>query len=74
MSIQLLGGAIWRLFGKIMAKRYKEKIIRNVTRVLVGRSGSLWGRSGSLWVVVDHCATLTLTLTKLIKKSKKKQL
>jgi hypothetical protein len=36
MSIQLLGGAIWRLFGKIMAKRNKEKIIRNVTRVLPG--------------------------------------
>jgi hypothetical protein len=27
MSIQLLGGDIWRLFGKIMAKRNKEKII-----------------------------------------------
>jgi hypothetical protein len=34
MSIPPLGGAIWRLFRKIMAKRNKEKIIRNVTRVL----------------------------------------
>jgi hypothetical protein len=27
MSIQLLGGEIWRLFGKIVAKRNKEKIM-----------------------------------------------
>ena len=38
MSIPLLGGAIWRLFRKIMAKRNKEKIIRNVTRVLPGNA------------------------------------
>jgi hypothetical protein len=27
MSIQLLGGEIWRLFGKITTKRNKEKIM-----------------------------------------------
>jgi hypothetical protein len=27
MSIQLLGGEIWRLFGKIVAKRNKEIIM-----------------------------------------------
>ena len=41
MSIPLLGGAIWTLFRKIMAKRNKEKIIRNVTRVLPGNGPQL---------------------------------
>ena len=41
MSIQLLGGAIWRLLNKIMAKRNKEKIIRKVTRLLPGNGPQL---------------------------------
>jgi hypothetical protein len=53
MSIQLLGGEIWRLFGKIVAKRNKEKIMLKVTRGLPGNGPQLSLMMASVFTTIQ---------------------